>query len=54
VPVIINDLEVVVDAEAPVAPENPERRGSAPLVRPEDIQDIVERQARAMARVLAH
>jgi hypothetical protein len=55
VAVIINDLEVVVDAEEARAPEEAERREeAAPPLRPEDINDIVERRLRLLTRVLAH
>lgn len=53
-PVIINDLEVVVDAEPPRDQENADRQTPAQTLRAEDINDIVERQARMLARVLAH
>lgn len=52
--VIINDLEVVVGAEEPRPPEEAERAEAAPSLRPEDINDIVERQVRLLTRVLAH
>jgi hypothetical protein len=52
--VIINDLEVVVDAEE-TRPEAPDRPAAAPPpLRPEDLHDIVERQRRLLTRVLAH
>jgi hypothetical protein len=54
VPVIINELEVVVDAEEPRAQEATGRPAPAPKLRPEDISDLAERRARTLARVLAH
>lgn len=53
-PVIINDLEVVIDVEPPQPQDATVRPATASALRPEDINDIVERQARALARVLAH
>lgn len=53
-PVIINDLEVVVDADALPEEESRDRPAPAPMLRPEDIHDIVARQARMLVRVLAH
>ena len=52
--VIINDLEVVVGAEEPRAPEDAARGEAAPALRPEDINDIVERHLRLLTRVRAH
>jgi len=54
VPVIINELEVVVESKEPRAQEARDRPAPAPRLRPEDISDVVERRARALARVLAH
>jgi hypothetical protein len=54
VAVIINELEVVVDAPEPRPPDEAERSEAAPPLRPEDVNDILERQVRLLTRVLAH
>jgi hypothetical protein len=54
VAVIINELEVVVDAQEPRPSDQAERTEAPPPLRPEDINDILERQLRLLTRVLAH
>jgi hypothetical protein len=54
VAVIINELEVVVGSEEPPALEPNERPAAEPPLRPEDINDVVERHLHLLTRVLAH
>jgi hypothetical protein len=54
VPVIINEIEVVVDSEEPRAHDATDSPAPVPRLRPEDVSDIVERQTRALMRVVAH
>jgi hypothetical protein len=55
--VIINELEVVLEAPEPAKepkPQTPAPQEAGQSIRPLDIEDILSRDARAQYRLLAH
>jgi hypothetical protein len=50
---IINTLEVVLEQAPKAAPQAPPPKPAPPLT-PRDLEDVLERQARAVVRLAAH
>ena len=55
-PVIVNELEVVVESQGEPAPEGPSPAAAAPqpVLTPLELQEVLDRRARLARRTFAH
>ena len=53
-PVIVNELEVVVESDAPPAAAGAQQAPPAPVLSPLEVAELLERRARNELRLFAH